>query len=91
MDTVRAAMTMANVSDPMKIDVRTYAGIPAILKFFGIMNCEVNLATNNPLKTGILTQNGYSLTTTAIKIEATEQTKRHFLAKQEFLGHSTII
>ena len=72
------------------IDVRTYSGVVAILRFFGIpQSCEINLATNNPKKAEVFRENGYRLndTFTPIIAEPTEYTRAHLEAKQEFLGH----
>ena len=44
------------------IDVRTYAGVIGILKFFEIPeSCCINLATNNPKKEEVFSGNGYTV------------------------------
>lgn len=72
------------------IDVRTYSGVVAVLRFFGIPEeCEINLATNNPKKARIFDENGYVLNDafTPVIAEPTEYTRAHLAAKEEFLGH----
>jgi 3,4-dihydroxy 2-butanone 4-phosphate synthase/GTP cyclohydrolase II len=72
------------------IDVRTYSGVVAVLRYFGIPEtCEINLATNNPKKAGIFTENGYGLNDefTPIIAAPTEYTRAHLAAKEQFLGH----
>jgi 3,4-dihydroxy 2-butanone 4-phosphate synthase / GTP cyclohydrolase II len=75
------------------IDVRTYAGIIAIMKFFGIpTTCDINLASNNPKKALVFAENGYRVTDRVpIIIPPTEYTRHHLAAKQEFLGHEGLI
>ncbi len=73
------------------IDVRTYSGVVAVLRYFGIQeSCEINLATNNPKKAKIFTENGYELNDefTPIVAEPTEYTRAHLEAKERFLGHN---
>jgi 3,4-dihydroxy 2-butanone 4-phosphate synthase/GTP cyclohydrolase II len=71
------------------IDVRTYSGVICILKFFGILEtCQISLATNNPKKTKIFYENGYTISEcTSVLIKPTNHTKIHLLAKQKHLGH----
>lgn len=75
------------------IDVRTYAGVICILKFFGISkNCEINLATNNPKKAEVFAENGYAVVDyTPIIVEPNEHTEMHLKAKQKHLGHKGLI
>src|SRR3989344_933790 len=58
------------------IDVRTYSGIICILKFFGIPEtCKINLATNNPEKAEVFSENGYTVMDyTPIVVETNEHT-----------------
>ncbi len=75
------------------IDVRTYAGVIAILKFFDVpTTCEVSLASNNPKKALVFAENGYSVADMLpIVIPPTEHTRHHLLAKQEHLGHIDLV
>jgi 3,4-dihydroxy 2-butanone 4-phosphate synthase/GTP cyclohydrolase II len=72
------------------IDVRTYAGVVAVLRFFRIPEtCEINLATNNPKKARIFGENDYKLNDefTPVIVEPTQYTRVHLAAKGKFLGH----
>jgi len=72
------------------IDTRTYSGVVAILRFFGIPeSCEINLATNNPKKAEVFRENGYRLNDEFMPViaEPTEYTRAHLDAKRKFLGH----
>jgi len=72
------------------IDVRTYSGVVCILKFFGVLpSCVINLATNNPEKVGVISENGYVVAKDLVPIvvEPTEYTARHLLAKEKYLNH----
>ena len=75
------------------IDIRTYAGVICILKFFQIPEtCSINLATNNPKKAEVFFANGYKITDyTPIVVEPTDHTRRHLQAKQDFLGHKGLL
>jgi GTP cyclohydrolase II len=75
------------------IDVRTYAGAVAVLKFFNIgTEKKINLATNNESKAKIFKENGYELTDfTPIVIDPTINTKKHLEAKQKHFGHKNLI
>ncbi|MFH1030387.1 MAG: hypothetical protein V1770_03965 [bacterium] len=73
------------------IDVRTYAGVVCILKFFGVPpSCVINLATNNPEKVGVFAENGYVVAKDLVPIvvEPTEYTAHHLQAKEKHLNHS---
>jgi 3,4-dihydroxy 2-butanone 4-phosphate synthase/GTP cyclohydrolase II len=85
-NTVESAQLVAEDTD---IDIRSYGGVIAILKFFNIQEAtSINLATNNPKKTIIFKENGYQLKAPiAVIIPPTEHTKRHLQAKKQFLGH----
>jgi len=75
------------------IDVRTYAGVVAILKFFGINEkTAINLATNNPHKAEVFAENGYNLTDyIPVVAKPTKHTRRHLRAKQKHLGHRDLV
>lgn len=74
------------------IDVRTYSGVVAVLKFFGIPeSCVVNLETNNPHKVRVFVDNGYSVDTIPIVIKPTEHTAHHLAAKQAHLDHVGLV
>ena len=89
-DTVVAANMLVTDGN---IDTRTYGGIAAILKFFEIQDSiAINLATNNPKKAEIFSENGFKVATfVPIVIEPTELTRRHLVAKQDELGHIKLI
>jgi len=72
------------------IDVRTYAGVVAVLRFFGIPESrQIHLATSNPKKCGVFTENGYHLHDqfVSVVVEPTEHTRAHLDAKRDHLGH----
>lgn len=75
------------------IDVRTYSGVICILKFFGIpTKCRINLATNNPKKADVFSENGYMVVDyTPVVIEQNDHTKTHLQAKQNHLGHKGLV
>lgn len=73
------------------IDIRTYAGVIAVLKFFEIPEtCVINLATNNPDKIQVFQANGYTVDTMSIVIDPTEHTAHHFAAKKQYLNHKAL-
>jgi len=75
------------------IDARTYSGVIAILKFFGIpKNTKIRLITNNPEKTYIFTKNNYQIgKSISCVIEPNEFTQEHLKAKQIYFGHKGLI
>lgn len=88
-NTVESASMLAKKGD---IDVRTYAGVVAILKFFEIpTNTLISLATNNPYKSHVFLANGYDLHSfRPMIVPATDRTRRHLAAKHDCLGHNGI-
>ena len=87
-------MESANAIAPNGIiDVRTYSGVIGILKYFDIpTTTKINLATNNPRKAGLFSENGYVVADyTPVVIPATELTESHLRSKQEHLGHIGLI
>lgn len=87
--TVQAAECLTN-GEP--IDVRSYSGAIAVLKFLGCTSdFEFDLMTNNPLKLGILSENDFNFKPMPIVVPATEHTRHHLKAKQELLGHKNLI
>lgn len=86
LDTVEAAHAIA--PDGV-IDVRTYSGVVGILKYFKVADStKIDLATNNPKKARIFSENGYDVSNrTPIVIPPTEHTGHHLEAKQAHLGH----
>ncbi|TSC71700.1 MAG: Riboflavin biosynthesis protein RibA [Parcubacteria group bacterium Gr01-1014_38] len=90
LDTVEAASVLAPGG---VIDVRTYAGAVCVLKFFDIpTTCKVSLATNNPKKAEVFTENGYTASDFEPMVVApTADTLRHLLAKQQHLGHIKLV
>lgn len=71
------------------IDVRTYGGVVAILMYFGITtNTLISLATNNPYKSHVFVENGFTLGDfKPMVIQPTAHTARHLNAKHNQLGH----
>lgn len=72
------------------IDLRTYSGVIAILRYLGVpQSCEITLATNNPAKLNAFRENGFRLSDklTPLIAEASERTHANLVAKREFLGH----
>ncbi len=89
MNTVEAA---ALLNDGKPIDVRTYAGVVAVLKALGIgTNHGLALMSNNPAKCSILRENGYVIETVPHVIEPTEHTRHHLVAKGRCLGHTNLV
>ncbi len=89
-DTVESASILAPGG---VIDVRTYAGVVGILRFFGIPESSIiNLASNNPKKAKVFEENGYKIGDfVPIVIEPTEHTQKHLKAKQDKLGHIKLV
>jgi 3,4-dihydroxy 2-butanone 4-phosphate synthase/GTP cyclohydrolase II len=85
-NTVESASVLAPDSI---IDIRTYSGVVAILKFFNVPTTTViSLATNNPHKEGVFRDNGYTVRDDIpMVIEPNVHTKRHLAAKVKHLGH----
>lgn len=92
LDTVRAAEITSILSSDgieQEIDTRTYEGIIAILRYFGISkDTTICLATNNPKKILVFKKNQYKIKKHPLIIPLTKDTKNHLLAKQYFLGHN---
>lgn len=86
-DTVESASLLAPGG---VIDIRTYAGVICIMKYFEIpTSCVINLASNNPEKKPIFSENGYKVAENMVPmvIEANEYTRQHFQAKEIHLNH----
>lgn len=90
MNTVEAAHAIAPNG---VIDIRTYAGVIGILKYFNVpTSMKINLATNNPHKAKVFDENGYSVEGyTPVLIPATAHTSHHLYAKQEYMGHIGLV
>lgn len=88
-NTVESASMLAEDGD---IDIRTYAGVIACIKFLGVTNkTTINLATNNPYKSNVFLDNGFELAPfKPIVVPATAFTARHLQAKHDHLGHAMI-
>lgn len=90
-DTVQASSML----DPEGVtrDVRTYAGVVAILRFLGISEGEsIGLLSNNPRKLAVFADNGYAnVELRSVTVAPTKYTERHLLAKQRDLGHIGLI
>lgn len=89
-DTVEASALLEPNSSR---DIRTFAGVVAILKYLEIPeDVSIHLMTNNPQKLLIFKENGYINTQMRpLVIEPTEDTRRHLEAKEEKLGHIGLI
>lgn len=70
-------------------DTRTYAGVIAILKFFGIATTvALKLVSNNPKKSLVFVENGWREPEEVdIHVPPTDLTRDHLAAKQQELGH----
>ncbi|TAK58607.1 hypothetical protein EPO14_02075 [Patescibacteria group bacterium] len=89
LDTVDAAHSLTHG----EIDVRSYRGVIAILKFFNIpTSTKIELATNNPKKMQVFAENGYTIhEVMPVVIQPTELTEPHLRAKQDKLGHLNLV
>jgi GTP cyclohydrolase II len=88
-DNVKAATLLSNGES---IDIRTYGGAVAILRFLGVNPPRrLLLMTNNPHKIGVLRENGFICERLPLVIPATKETIRHLRAKQEKLGHLDLV
>lgn len=90
LNTVESATMMANGGE---FDVRTYGGVIAILKFLGVgTNVDIDFATNNPRKVSVFGENDYKVNVMVpIVAPVTERLRKHLIAKQELLGHMSLI
>lgn len=85
-DTYDAATAIAG---HRQIDVRTYAGAVAILRYWSIpAQGKLRLLTNNPEKMMVLHENGYlNQNHVPLVIPPTPLTERNLIAKRDKLGH----
>lgn len=85
-DTVLAARTLAEGTD---IDVRTFGGAVAVLKFLlgTRQNVELVLISGNPQKVDALRRNGFRVTIKPSEVPSTPETIRHLRAKALHLAH----
>lgn len=87
-NTVESARMLID-GDKGVIDCRTYAGVVGMIQHLGFHSgVEVNLATNNPAKLRVFTENGYRVEATPVHVAPTEHTRHHFAAKAAHLGHN---
>lgn len=89
LNTVQAASLLA---EGQAIDIRTYAGAIAILKFLGC--CETTrftVLTNNPRKLDVFAENGFDAKAVPHVVAATEHTCHHLEAKGRCLGHTNLL
>lgn len=90
-DTVEASAML----DPEGVtrDQRQYAGVIALLRFFGLgRDAPIRLLSNNPAKLAIFHENGFTDSRLcAITVPPTEHTRRHLLAKQSYFGHVGLV
>ena len=82
-NTIEAASMLAKNET---IDARTYAGVVGILKFFEISEAVcINLATNNPRKIKIFSENGYSVKSCdPIRTKPNKNIEHHLKAKEKY-------
>ncbi|MCL4364743.1 hypothetical protein M1590_00230 [Candidatus Marsarchaeota archaeon] len=86
---VEAAYLLSKGRD---IDVRTYSGAMAVLKFLGVGGrTRIRVMTNNPRKLMIFEENGYVMERLPLRIRPNRFTYRHLKAKQDYLGHLGLI
>lgn len=90
LDTVQAASLLA---EGKPIDVRSYAGAVAVLKFLGCDRRGTRLAllSNNPDKLAVLTENGIVAESIPHVISPTDHTRRHLEAKARCFGHTNLV
>jgi 3,4-dihydroxy 2-butanone 4-phosphate synthase / GTP cyclohydrolase II len=90
-DTVEASALL----DPKGVarDQRQYAGVIAIVRFFGLAaDAPIRLLSNNPRKLSIFRENGFADSRlSAITVPPTAHTRRHLLAKQSHMGHIGLV
>lgn len=80
------------LSKGREIDVRTYSGAIAVLKFLGVgRGVKIRVMTNNPRKLAIFGENGYMMERFPLRIRPNRFTYRHLKAKQDYLGHEGLI
>lgn len=74
-------------------DVRTYAGVIAVLKYLGVpTETTIQLASNNPKKKLVFNENGYKVSELEPMVVApNEFTVRHLRAKQKEFGHINLV
>lgn len=90
-DTYESAKIVAAKKD---IDIRTYSGSIAILKFLKIKNKVINIATNNPKKISVFSTNSNGLNLGSripIIIKPTNLTLSHLIAKEKKMGHLGLV
>ncbi len=74
------------------IDIRTYSGAIAVLKFLGVGGGTlIRMMTNNPRKLAGFAENGYRIKRIQLRIKPNRFTYRHLKAKQRYLGHIGLI
>lgn len=74
------------------MDIRTYAGVVAILRFLRIASDHpIVLLSNNSKKEAIFRDNGFSVVKDSLVVPPTERTRRHLQAKQDHLGHVGLV
>lgn len=90
LDTVESAYA---VSQGAEIENRNFSGVICILKFLEItVKSAICLATNNPRKAVVFSENGYSLSSfSPVIVPANEHTEKHLRAKQTHLGHINLV
>ena len=74
-------------------DVRTYSGVLGVMLALSVpKTTKILLATNNPKKAEIFSENGYVAPEFhPIVVPATDLTREHLKAKQEELGHIDLV
>ena len=84
MDTIEAARAVAH---DKCLDVRTYAGVVGLLKFIGIgAGTQIDLATGNPMKERVFTDNNYTTKSKEVWIRPTKDTWKHLKAKKNAIN-----
>lgn len=89
LNTVQAASLLA---EGKPIDVRTYAGAIAVLKFLGCSeSMRFAVLTNNPHKLDVFAENGFDAEAVPHVVATTEHTCHHLEAKGRCLGHTNLM
>ncbi|MGM5485412.1 MAG: hypothetical protein ACQEP1_06090 [Nanobdellota archaeon] len=87
-NTVESFSLLGEDSSEESLDVRTYEGAIATMKYLGIdNNFNIKFGTNNKKKIDPLEKEGYNIIRSPTEIEPTKYTKQHLQAKKEHLGH----
>lgn len=87
-DTIESFSLIEGDSKEKNLDIRTYDGAIAVMKYLGLNeDFIINYGTNNPKKINPLIKEGFQLKRMPVIIPATKYTAHHLEAKKQILGH----